>query len=154
MSPCPVTFSSSQAFNAEREAELAADQLGSLLFDTPEFQTYIRLSRAVNLDEAVKALRCQIREQQTVYAGPQAEQPSLEALYASLEAVPKKDARIPPGRARPAPVVHAGRRPDQRRRPGPLRPLRPLRLRLRTLKFQARAACPKYFFVVGCATRF
>ena len=89
MSTCPVTFSSSQAFNAEREAKLAADQLGSLLFDTPEFQTYIRLSRAVNLDEAVKALRYQIREQQMVYAGPQAEQPSLEALYASLEAVPK-----------------------------------------------------------------
>jgi cell fate (sporulation/competence/biofilm development) regulator YlbF (YheA/YmcA/DUF963 family) len=88
MTTCEISYTSSQAFNADREAELAADKLGSLLFDTPAFQTYLRLSRAVNLDREVKALNDQIRERQMYYLGAETPQTSLDELYARLEALP------------------------------------------------------------------
>ena len=90
-STCAISFNhtATQAFNADRQAELAADQLGLLLFDTPEFQTYSRLQHAASQDVDVKDLKYQIRIQEHNYYGSEDEQPAVEDLYAQLEALPK-----------------------------------------------------------------
>lgn len=81
---CTVEFSR-PAVNAGRASELAADHLGSLLFDTPEFQTYLVRLRAARHDTAALTLQAQIREMQYAY---DPDQPALDDLLAQYEALP------------------------------------------------------------------
>jgi cell fate (sporulation/competence/biofilm development) regulator YlbF (YheA/YmcA/DUF963 family) len=90
MTTCSLPKNDNHATQAGRQSEIAADRLGSLLFDLPEFQTYTRLERAANLDSEVQYLRCQIRDLQfSAYSWIEPDQPGLDELNARLEALPK-----------------------------------------------------------------
>ena len=82
---CTIEFTGREATRASRESEQAADQLGRLLFDTPELQTYLRRLRAARHDTAALTLQAQIREIQYSY---DPDQPALDDLLAQYEALP------------------------------------------------------------------
>lgn len=74
---------------AATEVTRAAEVLGSLLAETPEFQGLARWSRAVRLDPQVAALMEALRDQAYIY-DPYAGQAQCEAaaLEAAIEAQP------------------------------------------------------------------
>lgn len=64
----------------------SADQLATLLAQTPEFQELVRMSRLVNQDPDVRRLSMALNDQQTGNVNPGSA--TFDALMAELEALP------------------------------------------------------------------
>jgi cell fate (sporulation/competence/biofilm development) regulator YlbF (YheA/YmcA/DUF963 family) len=89
MSGCADTCQIPVLDNTFPEAQAAAERLGGLLVDTPEFQTFSRTARAVNLDPQVRDLFDKIHERQMQYYGMSAgHDETLQALNQQIEEVP------------------------------------------------------------------
>ena len=88
MSQCFDTCQLSSLLFEDANTTEAAERLAGLLVDTPEFQNFLRLARAINLDQEVRELDRVIHSQEMYFDPDPADGPSLEALEAQLEALP------------------------------------------------------------------
>lgn len=71
------------------ELERKAESLALLLIDTAEFQNYLRLARAVNLDPAASALSEKIHYLQMSFSNSCDEQGNtIDDLYAQIDCLP------------------------------------------------------------------
>ena len=68
------------------EIDQSAGRLADLLVQSPEYQEFVRLTQALNLDPEVIRLSKEIRNRQMVYAGDGGK--TKEALQAEMEALP------------------------------------------------------------------
>ena len=68
------------------EIDQSAGQLASLLSQTPEYQEFVRLTQALNLDPQVIRLSKEIRNRQMVYAEGMGK--TIVALQDELESLP------------------------------------------------------------------